>query len=238
MNNQGKCQACQNGTIILANKNDCDKCSETHQLHYLMGSYRCSPKCPDDQVMGSDGKCHGCNDAPFEIWHRSAEDGFADACERICPNRQVTQTQRDGGYPYVCAVKCTEPDTFMDGYGNCQPCSSEDVVKASVTECHKCGGSRVYAYGDWCHRCDLVEGDLYTDQSYCLQCPNLIARIGGCSTCDSPTDDIWLWWNPSQEKLDSCLQCRGIRYLKNDHCIRCPADISSLTPEQQAQCSG
>ena len=236
IDSQGRCQACQ-GTLVLKNKNDCDKCSETHQLHYQWASYRCFPKCPDGQVMATDGKCHGCNDAPFEIGQKSAEDGFIDLCESICPNRQITQTQRSGGYPYVCAIKCTEPDTFMDGYGNCQPCSSEDVIKASETECHTCG-NRVLEWGDWCHRCDLVEGDLGTNQSWCLQCPNLIARYGGCSLCDSPAEDIWLDWNPSQSILNSCLQCRGVRYLSGGHCIRCPEDLSTLTPEQQAQCGG
>ena len=233
-----KCVACS-GHFAVSDWQMCDKCDGTHQAYYSYGSYRCGPKCPADKIMGSDGQCHGCDDAPFDIWEKGDTTlFFAKACESICPNRQITRVQRNGGYPFACGIKCTEPDTFMDGYGNCQPCSSEDVVKASQTECHTCG-NRVLEYGDWCHRCDLVDKDLYTAQSWCLQqCPNLIAREGGCSACDSPTESIRLLAWGNQDIINSCLQCRGVRYLSGEHCIRCPEDLSTLTPEQQAQCGG
>ncbi len=238
-----KCVACS-GHFAVSDWQMCDKCDGTHQAYYSYGSYRCGPKCPADKIMGSDGQCHGCDDAPFDIWigRRDETLFFAESCGRICPNRQITQTQRDWGYPFACGIKCTEPDTFMDGYGNCQPCLSEDVVKASQTECHTCG-NRMLAYGDWCHRCDLIDKDPYTAQAWCLRCPNLVAGYG-CHICDSPEESIWMGWmsqDNNQKIINTCLQC-GNRYYDgywySGNCIRCPEDLSTLTPEQQAQCGG
>ena len=120
--------------------------------------------------------------------------------------------------------------------GLCQRCPNRVLIEHGYCVIPRCTtGQFMDRYGA-CHNCEDITR-IYVGGAGAYgakECPQRIHDAGfNYSThCNYDLDVIFLDRNPEE-----CAKCKG-RYYAYPTCVRCPDDISTLTPAQQAQCTG
>ena len=216
------CRKCEidDKSFPVKNKADCDKCPG--RIYFGTGyGYYCAWPCKNPaDIMSRVGKCYAC-DVPETIDTRGIQpDGKL-------MHRDVGECQKCWGKRFLGAQNPYEGDPEK-GDPNwstvCYHCDSDIqyVYLGSYAGsdypamCEACGNRR--SFNHYCAK--YCEGEKIWDSK------------GQCHTCDEEAD-----FNVQGVPENKCA-CPGERYLDGNMCKKCPEDLSTLTPEQQAQCGG
>lgn len=254
MGKNGMCYGCDENVIIEVQKaTGIKNCGRCDNRNYRDAKYNnigwCLPnECPTDKpVMDVKGVCHACEErAQMKAWTRS-DTGDLSSCETCTEN---------GILDNLFCTPC--PNGMTNENGVCM-CPSGQMVghvskmsgdRWSQLQCYSCGTDNLNTIIFWRSNTNACQEQcpdrttvLVNEQSsgyaysFCAltTCPDgyMHDKWGTCKSCTQSAD---INFQPSS-LTNSCSECGGMRYTDGNNCKRCPADISSLTLEQQAECT-
>ena len=183
----------------------------------------CIFHCPSG-YFGSHRGCQPCDSSEARVFMQPANDADGRAVCESCPNREYVSNGHsnpaDGRY---CAIKCDDPDKFLDANGNCRNCDSDSFALGWDN-----GPNVNTIYKPFLEKC--------------LSCPNMIRDNSNSASCVNLNSTAQTWcFTP-----DRCKQYfKGKRYVAKAtwvyQCTLCPEKDSeawhNLTAEQQEQCT-
>jgi len=126
----GKCQSCEDTVthhVSGVSHEGCEQCTNRTMYALEQGNKVCVLDCPSG-FRGDDGECYDCDEKqPIAMRHAKNE------CSKLCTNRVAY-----GAYSGYCALPCKSGE-FADRYGECHPCSDENVYDVFAVENLGCG---------------------------------------------------------------------------------------------------
>ena len=249
--NKGKCQGCEvgkfktiygcqpcdkEGLAAATNRDECLSCP--NRLCLGTNSLFCDGIVSDDRIT-----CHWqCKPENIPYNPGAYNAGYCTPCSELSSIQAIklgwgnidTRSEVDSYIEvlYNTCKKCSDRDFVPNGRsGFCSKKCQQGEVLDTNGECHKCGEkfflgsvlSTPYPHNKY--------NELYEK---CMSCSNMFKGYGGYDSCQPCTD--------STESIDTrdktqCDRCKGTRYYDGRYCIKCPENLSGLTPEQQEQCT-
>ena len=118
--------------------------------------------------------------------------------------------------------------------GLCKRCPNRVLIENAYCVIPRCLDGQFMTRDGSCYNCSDITR-IYVGGAWdygAKDCPQRIWDAGfNVSThCDYESDAIFL-----DRNRDECNKCKG-RYYASPNCVRCPEDLSALTPAQQEQC--
>ena len=170
-NYQGNCYSCDyNQGFDMGNHLGATfwkKCASTCDNRRPVNQM-CYPACSGDTpLMGTDGKCYGCDDETHTIKIES----LTDTCENLCPNRKTVNL--------YCNIVCPSDKPLQDVSGKCYSCDDTAIVTvADVSSCSSiCPKRFVNSTADKkCILCGVAGTSMENKPLYNFQ--------GNCYSCD------------------------------------------------------
>ena len=246
----GVCRSCDDTTYnTVVNKtinfsSTCSRCPDRElKTSWYVNEYCSVKSCPKETPLQNyKGQCLSCDVSEQYVRDPDSWKNYNNSCS-LCSNRGEAG-RSSTGVGYVCII-CPE-DSFVGLDGRCS-CPSEKPLLAE----------------DGCHACDenvRIKSLKGEGSSFCSVCPNrtkfpdccrdiafcgltecsenqIHDHKGLCYDCSSSNSILMKSPNGPYYSPDSCSECKGLRYTEGNYCKKCPADISNLTAEQQAECS-
>ena len=225
---KGKCYDCDEQTVVFGwdtNNTEtrnkyvqiCSRCQNRWVSSHH--NFRCYKPCPEGELIDYTGACHTCEDPSFfrldgtdPSWYLSASECFKCPGVRFAGSGNYGTTSNWGTGCYDCDDP--EQSVHFGTYGTPS----------------YLGGKRQHQ-----DACDACPNRRSINDTYCAKyCENdqIWDTVGQCHSCDEEEE-----FSVKGVPENKCA-CPGIRYLDGNICKKCPEDISALTSDQQAQCTG
>lgn len=199
-------------------------------------------KCPDDAPLYDKiGNCYSC-DTKWEY----TSDADIQNCN-VCPNRY---TDKNGD----CLIKGQEPlkptsEKYKNEYykNDSIICPTDRPLKSWNNICYSCDTKENIVVDTACNFEKIKECNKICDNreilntiggnpSSILKCPDdapLMDTVGMCWSCNT-SESINLQYN--EWKCNNV--CNKKRYLSEDYCVKCPANLHLLSYDACQQCGG
>ena len=212
-----RCDVAEPQSIWLGYHDTYDSCRNNCSERIQVNAY-CAKPCADGLAMDNVGECRSCEDSEvmFNVAGVAGAANTDGGCN--CPGVRFPGTLDAGGGSNSLATGCWRCDSEIQSiYFGTWGCPEYRGSIDYDTPCNQCPNRKTINSRYCAKYC--TDGKIWDTK-------------GQCHSCDE-MDDFSVKGVPENK-----CACPGVRYLDGDICKKCPADISSLTPTQQAQCGG